>query len=59
MVIRDGAVIVNVIDVEAPTTVLPQRAIPFSMVGLFITAFEAVGERGALALVTLVLGDSA
>ena len=49
----------NVIDVEAPMTVLPQRAIPFGVVRLFITAFEAVGERGALALVTFVLGDSA
>jgi len=59
LVMRDRAVIVNVIDVEAPMTVLPQRAIPFGVVRLFITAFEAVGERGALALVTFVLGDSA
>jgi len=52
------AVIVGVINVEAPTTVLLQGAIPFGMVRLFITAFEAIGERGALAFVTLVLGDS-
>ena len=58
LIMGDGAVIVGVVDVEAPMTVLPQGAIPFSVVGLFITAFEAVGEGGALALVTLVFGDS-
>jgi len=54
----DGAIVVGVIDMEAPTTVLPQGAVPFSMVRLFIPAFKAIGEGGALALVTLVLGDS-
>jgi len=54
----NGAVIVGVINVEAPMTVLPQGAIPFGMVGLFVTAFEAVREGGALTLVTLVFGDS-
>ena len=59
LVMGDGAVVVSVIDVEAPMTVLSQGTIPFSMVRLFITAFEAIGERGALAFVTLVLWDSA
>ena len=53
------AVVVGVINMEAPVTVLLQGAIPFGVVGLLITAFEAVGEGSALALVTLVLGDGA
>jgi len=55
----DGAVIVGVVDVEAPVTVLPQGTIPFGMVRFFVTTLKAVGERGALAFVTLVFGDSA
>jgi len=53
------AVVMGVIDVEAPTTVLPQGTIPFGMVRFFVTTFEAIGERGALAFVTFVFGDSA
>ena len=53
------AVIVSVVNTEVPPAVLPQGAIPFSMVGLFVTAFEAVGERGALLLpFALVFGYS-
>jgi len=54
----NGAVIISVVNMETPLAVLPQGAIPFSMVGLFVAAFEAVGEGGVLMLVTLVLGDS-
>ena len=38
----------GVVDAEAPPTVLPQGAIPFSVIGLFVAAFETIGERGAL-----------
>ena len=48
--IRGRAIVVSVVDTEAPSAVLPQGAIPFSMVGLFVTAFEAIRERGALLL---------
>ena len=58
LIIGDRTVVMGVVNVEAPTTVLPQGAIPFSMVRFFVTAFETVGEGGALALMTLVLGDS-
>jgi len=57
LVMGDGAIIMSVINMEAPSTILPQGAIPFGMVGFFITAFEAVREGGALALVTLVFGN--
>jgi len=57
LVVGNGAVIVSVINMEAPATVLPQGAIPFSIVGLFVTALKTVREVSALALVTLVLGD--
>jgi len=53
------AVIVDVIDVEAPMTVLPQGAIPLGVVRFFVTAFEAIGERGVLVFVTFVFGDGA
>ena len=58
LVMGDGAVIIGVVNVEAPTAVLPQGAVPFSVVRFFVTAFETIGEGGALAFVTLVLGDS-
>ena len=47
--VRGGAIVIGVIDAEAPPTVLPQGAVPLGMVGLFVAAFEAVGEGGALA----------
>ena len=54
------AVIVGVVDAEAPPTVLPPGAIPFSMVRFFVVALEIVGERGALSLpFALVFGYGA
>ena len=47
----------GVIDVKAPMAVLPQGAIPFSVVGFFVTAIETIGKGSVLALVTLILGD--
>ena len=45
---RGGAIVVGVINAEAPPTVLPQGAVPFSMVRFFVTALETIGEGGAL-----------
>ena len=45
-----GAVIMGVVDMEAPPTVLPQGAVPFGVVRLFVTTLETVGEGGALTL---------
>ena len=57
---RDGAIIMGVIDVEAPPTILPQGAIPFGMVGFLITTLETVREGGALPFpFALVLGYGA
>ena len=53
------AVVMGVVDAEAPPTVLPQRAIPFSMIRFFVATLEAVGEGGALSLpFALVFGYS-
>ena len=48
--VRGGAVVVGVVNAEAPPTVLPQGAVPFGMVRFFIVALETVGEGGALSL---------
>ena len=45
-----GAVVVGVVNAEAPPTVLPQGTIPFGVVGLFIVTLETVRERGTLSL---------
>jgi len=50
-----GAVVVSVVNAETPSTVFPQGAIPFGVVGLFVAAFEAVREGGALTFVGLTL----
>jgi len=57
LIMGGRAVVVSVVNAETPSTVLPQGAIPFSVVGLFVVAFETVRERGALALVSLVFQD--
>jgi len=55
-----GAVVIGVVDAEAPPTVLPQGAIPFGMVGFFIAALKAIGEGGMLTFpFALVLGYGA
>ena len=59
LVMGSGAVVVSMVNAETPPTVLPQGAIPFGVVGLFVAAFEAIGEGGALTLVSLILRDSA
>ena len=46
--VRGGAIVMGVVDTKAPPTVLPQGAVPLSMVRLFIAALEAIGEGGAL-----------
>ena len=54
---RGGAIVMGVVDAEAPPTVLPQGTIPFSVVGLFIATLETVREGGALVFpFQLVLG---
>jgi len=58
LVMGNGTIVVSVVNMEAPSTVLPQGTIPFSMVRFFVTALETIGEGGAFALVTLVFEDS-
>ena len=54
---RGGAVVMSVVNTEAPPAVLPQGAIPFGMVRFFVATLETVGEGGALSLLfALVLG---
>jgi len=58
LVMGSGAVVVSMVNAETPPTVLPQGAIPFGVVRLFVAAFEAIGEGGALTLVSLILRNS-
>jgi len=55
--VGSGAVVVSVVNAEAPSAILPQGAIPFGVVRLRVVAFEAVGEGGALSFVSLVFQD--
>ena len=58
--VRGGAIVMGVVDAEAPPTVLPQGAVPFSVVGFFVATFETVGEGGVLMFpFALVLGYGA
>jgi len=57
LIMGNGTVVMGVVDVEAPTTVLPQGAIPYSVVRFFVATLETIRKRGTLALVTLVFGD--
>jgi len=59
LIMGGRTIIMSMVNAKTPPAVLPQGAIPFGVVGLFITTFEAVGEGGALAFVGLVLGDGA
>ena len=57
---RGGAIVMGVVNMEAPPTILPQGAIPFGMVRFFVATLETVGEGGALLLpFALVLGYGA
>ena len=44
-----GAIVRGVINTEAPPAILPQGAIPFSVVRFLVTALETIGEGGVLA----------
>jgi len=59
LIMGGGAIVMSMVDPEAPSAVFPQGAIPFSVVWLFVAAFEAIGEGSALALVSLVFRDGA
>jgi len=59
LIMGGRAVVVSVVDAETPPTVFPQGAVPFGVVGLFVAAFKAIGEGGALTLVSLFFWDSA
>jgi len=59
LIMGGRAVVVSMVDPEAPPAVFPQGAIPFGVVWLFVAAFEAIGEGSALALVSLVFRDGA
>jgi len=58
LIMGGRAVVMSMVNAEAPSTVLPQGAVPFSVVGLLVATFETIGEGGALALVSLVFWDS-
>ena len=59
LIVGGRAIIMGVVDTEAPPTILPQGAIPFSMIWLFVATFEAVGEGGTFVLVSLVFRNGA
>jgi len=58
LVMGGGAVVVSMVNAETPPAVFPQGAVPFGVVGFFVAAFKAVGEGGALTLVSLFFWDS-
>ena len=57
LIMGGRAVVVSMVDAEAPLIVLPQGAVPLGVVGLLVATFEAIGEGGVLALVSLVFRD--
>ena len=59
LIMGGRAVVVSMVDAEAPLTVLPQGAVPLGVVRLLVATFKAIGEGGALALVSLVFWDGA
>jgi len=59
LVVGGRAVVVSMVNAEAPSTVLPQGAVPFGVVGLLVATFETIREGGMFALVGLVFWDSA
>ena len=46
--VRGGAIVMGMVDTEAPPTVLPQGTVPLGVVRLFVAALEAIGKGGAL-----------
>jgi len=59
LIMGGGAIVVSMVNTEAPSAVLPQGTVPFGVVGLLVTTFETIGEGGTLALVSLAFWDSA
>jgi len=57
LIMGGRAVVISMVNAEAPPTVLLQGAVPLGVVGLFVATFEAIGEGGALMLVSLVFWD--
>ena len=57
MIMGGRAVVMSVVDAEAPSAILPQGAIPLGMVRLGVATFEALREGSALSLVSLVFRD--
>ena len=58
LIMGGRAIVMSMVNVEAPSTVRPQGAVPFGMVGLLIATFETIGEGGMFVLVGLVFWDS-
>jgi len=59
LIVGGGTVVMSVVDAEAPSAILPQGAIPLSMVRLLVATLEAIREGGALPFVSLVFWDGA
>jgi len=57
LIMGGGAVVVSMVNAEAPSAVLPQRAVPFGVIRLLIATLEAVREGSMLAFVGLVFWD--
>ena len=58
--VRGGAIVMGMVDADAPPAVLPQGTIPLGMVRLFVATLEAIGEGGALSFpFALVFWDGA
>ena len=54
LIVGGGAIVVSMVNAEAPLAVFPQRAVPLGVIRLLITTLEAVREGGPFVLVGLV-----
>jgi len=57
LIVGSGAIVMGVVNAEAPSAVLPQGAVPFGVVRFLVATLETVREGGALALVSLIFRD--
>jgi len=57
LIMGGRAVIVSMVNAKTPPAVLPQGAIPFGVVGLFVATLETIREGGTFVLVSLVFGN--
>jgi len=57
LVMGGGAIVMDVVNAETLSAILPQGAIPFGVVRLGVAAFETVREGGAFSFVSLVFRD--